>query len=941
MRLGRRIGLFAAAALMLAALPPAAQAALKRTVSVTINSVACGSACDGQGIEGPLDGEPDWFARVFIDGGPANPPRLDGPDDRGSIRPNWVFTKVVPDSQQNVDVRIQIWDRDDGSDDLADSTPQIGDKNLDFTIDTLTNAVSGEIGGAVGAQLCTFGNGDDSDGSAFVCFTAGTGDRDGDGLQDVWETNGIDFDEDGIVDLPLNAAPFNANPDHKDLYMEIDYMDCAAGGCAAGDAHSHKPQNGVLQDVVDAFANAPVGNPDLDEGITLHAMEDEAVAERTQVLFQSNGPGPNDDFNDIKNGSPTTCNRNGRFGTSAERGSANCTAILAAKRAVFQYVVFGHSYTEAPGSSGISELDPKGGNDLMVTLGGFGAGGIAANGGQRPSEASTLMHEYGHNLGLGHGGFEGKNCKPNYLSIMSYAFQFANIDNARPMDYSTDALPMLDETALPTTGGVGGPAGRNTIFGRGGNAVVAPANGPIDWDGSGGTTGDVDFIQTINPGCQNPSPGDKNMRGWDDWASLVYNFRLGPMFADGASRTSAVEITNDTVIAMTPLADLNAAKVVDRTTAQPGDTLGYTVTARNAGPGAAVGVEVTDTLPDGTSQERTIGGLAANGSSVQSFPYAIPCQTADGVTLTNTATVAGTNRALVADPSQADNTATASTTVQAPKVTLSKSASSAASAGAAIAYTITYANAGTAGATNVVITDVVPAEVYYSLALDQGSGPRPDTVVGNADGTTTLTWNVGSVAALSGPHTIAYTARPSLLVLGGSSIRNGASVSFANVNGCAYAGPSTSAATSVTAGPPSRDPLSQGYWGTHPEEWTAEILARIQATDQRYDGADGSTPDGLLSPTEVAAAFAPPGGTPRVTLQQLLAVYFNLATRRINASTAISSKTTTRLGLTNVRAAALYAKATLALPVSIATSARYADTTQVLDEINRNRSEAY
>jgi hypothetical protein len=37
----------------------------------------------------------------------------------------------------------------------------------------------------------------------------------------------------------------------------------------------------------------------------------------------------------------------------------------------------------------------------------------------------------------------------------------------------------------------------------------------------------------------------------------------------------------------------------------------------------------------------------------------------------------------------------------------------------------------------------------------------------------------------------------------------------------------------ITAVRPSRNPLTHGYWKTHPETWTVELLARIQATDQR------------------------------------------------------------------------------------------------------------
>lgn len=45
-------------------------------------------------------------------------------------------------------------------------------------------------------------------------------DSDGDGLYDDSETNGIDFDRDGNIDLRLQGA----NPQYKDIYIEIDYM---------------------------------------------------------------------------------------------------------------------------------------------------------------------------------------------------------------------------------------------------------------------------------------------------------------------------------------------------------------------------------------------------------------------------------------------------------------------------------------------------------------------------------------------------------------------------------------------------------------------------------------------------------------------------------------------------------------------------------------------
>jgi uncharacterized repeat protein (TIGR01451 family) len=270
-------------------------------------------------------------------------------------------------------------------------------------------------------------------------------------------------------------------------------------------------------------------------------------------------------------------------------------------------------------------------------------------------------------------------------------------------------------------------------------------------------------------------------------------------------------------------------------------------------------------------------------------------------------------------------------------LTLSKTATASVNAGEAITYTITYANTGSGAAANVVITDIVPAGVYYSEALDLGAGPKPDSVTLNADGTRTLVWTVGAVPSSSGPRTIVFTARPTLLALGGTLFTNNVSLSFQNANGCTYTPVAASAATTITSLTPTGDPKTLGFWQNHGGLWSDEILARIQATDQRYD-TDGN---GALSVAEVTAMLAPGGNQPKVLRMQLLATYFNLATRRINAATLIESRTADQLGLDNVAEAAVYSMDTLALPVNAANRPRYDDATQVLDEINSNKSEVY
>lgn len=320
-------------------------------------------------------------------------------------------------------------------------------------------------------------------------------DSDDDGLLDIWETEGIDFDGDGCIDLDLPAL--GADPLRKDIFVEIDAMGCgmAGGDCATGDGHAHLPTAANLQAVVDAFNNAPVLNPGgSTNGINLHLQIDELAPHQSPCSL---GPC----FDNIKKTF---------FGTAAERagnnGSAKCTstpqAILGAKSSAFHYSLWGHS--QAGASSGISEFK---GNDLLITLAGFSGlpNGSAAD------QAATFMHELGHNLGLDHGGDSSLNYKPNYQSVMNYAFQLSGLI---PLNYSTKVLPDLFEIggpnpALNETLGIQGNAAIQTTF-MCPNLQMAPGagTGPIDWNCNGASS-DLGVVSDINQDrfCINP---DKN-----------------------------------------------------------------------------------------------------------------------------------------------------------------------------------------------------------------------------------------------------------------------------------------------------------------------------------------------------------------------------------------------------------------------------------------------
>lgn len=314
-------------------------------------------------------------------------------------------------------------------------------------------------------------------------------DADGDRLLNKWEQNGIDINNDGTTDLSLVGA----NPLHKDLYVEVDYM------------NMHKPWKQALTDVIDSFENAPVSNPDGITGINLHVDVDEEITHQ-----------PTTSTTDLVN------IRNSNFGTVAERTDPNSGNIIPSKLLVYHYGLFGHSQ---PGtsSSGVSNGIPA--MEFLVSLGapGWGVDPLTGhNVGSTDQQEGTFMHELGHNLNFGHGGSDHVNCKPNYLSVMSYTRQFSSLIGDRPLDYSRSSLPSLNEARLNENNGIGAsnPLELRTIYGPS-PVVLTIAGNPEDWNRDGDPL-DNPVGSDINnlDGCP-PSP-NQVLSSHDDWNNLMY-----------------------------------------------------------------------------------------------------------------------------------------------------------------------------------------------------------------------------------------------------------------------------------------------------------------------------------------------------------------------------------------------------------------------------------
>jgi hypothetical protein len=524
----------------------AAQASGLDTQPVTVRIV------ETEDPEGDFDvGSPaDFYARIMIGSNPAFetshqsfPPEL----GTGFIFPwidrptDWVHTRYFDPAGGSVSVQIQMRDEDSGlpgdDDDVVDVKPSDGE-TLQFAVDLATGAISGDVTGNVGTEFDAEGTGDDGARITVLVTFDDPNDADRDGLLDSWETSGH---PDG-----LNLAAMGASPQRKDLFVELD--------CLAAADHVHCPTQQAVQIVVQSFANAPVQNLDGTIGIQLHV--DVGTRFGSGVTQVAGTGGVTGTFGNHGGGGELLAEA-GNTVLSLRPDSSNPTIwdvkSMAANRAdVFRYGLFAHQvdFRVSTGdcTSGWGELP---GNDFFVSLGGLrtattpcwtvDAGGFSV--GSNIEQAGTLMHELGHTLNLGHGGGDGNNNKPNYLSVMNYrdllglvgvgslSAQFcgvpANTGGTVTLpggcDYSrvdvdlTELAPGIDECDGIDGGGL-------LNF------------GPLDLDANGLLRGTTCTPSSANVIADvNGNGGTEPLPGWLDWDQLLYRFQTLSNFVDGAA----------------------------------------------------------------------------------------------------------------------------------------------------------------------------------------------------------------------------------------------------------------------------------------------------------------------------------------------------------------------------------------------------------------------
>ena len=283
-------------------------------------------------------------------------------------------------------------------------------------------------------------------------------DSDGDGISDIVEINGYDADGDGRPEVDYKKM--GANPYHKDVFVEMDYM--------PGELASEEE----LDRIVQSFADLNVTNPDGRAGVNLHL--DAGAARGPKYNLGGGNQVPHQMLSNNMESSGEWANIRARNFDSARYNSG------------FDYMIWGDYY-----------VDNKTGNRISSGVGLIGSPGFMVTVGKTYWEGAnsdirvgTFIHELGHNLNLKHGGTDEFNGKPQYYSVMNYNYQLTGIpkaDGTRYFGYLQQDMPTLNEWALNERDGFGPQAGEYlyTHKDKNGKDVTQPANQPIDFNRNG------------------------------------------------------------------------------------------------------------------------------------------------------------------------------------------------------------------------------------------------------------------------------------------------------------------------------------------------------------------------------------------------------------------------------------------------------------------------
>ena len=371
--------------------------------------------------------------------------------------------------------------------------------------------------------------------NATVSFTFNCSSSTCDGIPDDWKQNGVTIDPgDGsgpqFIDLPNMGATVN----RPDIFVQLDWM----VNNTPGNTHSHALSSAEIKAIVNAFANSPFVSRTGSVGINLHVDHGPASILNFNTNATWGSLSRARQLNEVTNlGTGTVNNYNWSAFDTIKNAAGGFKST--GRSAIFHYAIAAHQISNLS-NSGVARSIP--GSDFIISLGSF------VNSVGTPNQRSgALMHELGHNLGLGHGGGDGVNNKPNYLSVMNYSYWPNLTKNGNIVfDYSRAALPALNENSLTDSTGIGSGAsgfaashwcpGTATLPGA--FVTVADGSKPIAWACDGKTTEINVSADVNNDGLLN------QLAGFDDWKNLKLK---GGAIGVGAGATLPIETVVDEI----------------------------------------------------------------------------------------------------------------------------------------------------------------------------------------------------------------------------------------------------------------------------------------------------------------------------------------------------------------------------------------------------------